>query len=318
MRSASEAGAYLRQLKLLLEYLAVSDANMEEGSLRVDANVSARPHGAAELGTKTEIKNMNSFSGVERALETEFQRHCALLDRGEPVVQQTMLWDALRSEVRLARSKEGSHDYRYFPEPDLPPLRLSPAWIDAERASLPELPAAKRARLQREYGLAQTDAEILTATRSLADYFEEVARAYGEGKAAANWIMGEVLAAVHNAAISIEDFSVMPRDLAGLLALIRDGTVSHSAAKRVFALMVQSGEGPKVIAEREGLFQIGDENQLRIWIREVFEENGDEGRRLLAGEKKLLGVLVGLVMKKSKGSADPRKVSQMIAEWKRG
>ena len=198
LRSASDAGAWLRQLKLLLEYIEVSDANMEEGSLRVDANVSARPRGATALGTKTEIKNMNSFSGVERALEAEFARQCALLDRGEPVTQQTMLWDPARGEVRPARAKEGSHDYRYFPEPDLPPLRLDAAWIASVRDQLPELPRERRARLREQFSLSAYDAEVLTASRHLADYFEQAARTHGDAKVAANWVMGEVLAALND------------------------------------------------------------------------------------------------------------------------
>ncbi len=220
MRSAAEAGAYLRELKLLLEYLDISDANMEEGSLRVDANVSARPLGSADFGTKTEIKNMNSFSGVERALEAEFARQCGLLGRSEVVEQQTMLWDATRNEVRPARSKEGSHDYRYFPEPDLPPLRLAPAWIDAQRARLPELPGAKRERFRREFSLSAYDAEVLTSNPRLADYFETTARAHGDAKAAANWTMGEVLATLHNTLTPIERFPISPAALADLLAMM--------------------------------------------------------------------------------------------------
>jgi aspartyl-tRNA(Asn)/glutamyl-tRNA(Gln) amidotransferase subunit B len=313
LRGAREAGAWLRELKLVLEYLAVSDANMEEGSLRVDANVSARPHGDTALGTKTEIKNMNSFSGVERALEAEFARQCHLLDRGEPVVQQTMLWDGARGDVRPARTKEESHDYRYFPEPDLPPLRLSPEWIASVRADLPELPVARRGRFQRALGLSAYDAQVLTATPRLADYFEDAARAHGDAKAAANWIMGEVLAYLNETGRVLDDLAATPHAVASLLDLVRDGTLSHSAAKRVFAVMVQSGEDPRAIAAREGLSQVGDAEQLRVWVDEVFARHPDESRRFLAGEKKLLGVLVGLVIRASGGRADPRKVNQLLA-----
>jgi aspartyl-tRNA(Asn)/glutamyl-tRNA(Gln) amidotransferase subunit B len=312
LRSAADAGTFLRQLKLTLEYLDVSDANMEEGSLRVDANVSARPRGAARFGTKTEIKNMNSFSGVERALETEFARQCARLDRGEPVMQQTMLWDAVRNEVRPARGKEESHDYRYFPEPDLPPLVLDPAWIASERERLPELPVARRARYRREFGLPAYDAEVLTASPSLADYFEGVVRAHGDAKTAANWVMGEVLAALNDAATTIDRFPVLPERLGALLDMVRSGSVSHSAAKKIFARMAVDGDSPNAIAEREGLRQISDDAQLVRWIDEVLAENAAESARFLAGEKKLLGVLVGLVMKRSGGRADPRKVSQLL------
>jgi len=314
MRSSADAVAYLTALKQILEYIDVSDVNMEEGSLRVDANVSARPHGATALGTKTEVKNMNSFSGVQRALEAEFERQCTLLERGERVHQQTMLWDGARNEVRPARSKEASHDYRYFPEPDLPPLVLDPQWIDAVRRELPELPRARRERFAREYGLAAADVGVLTSTPALADYFEAAAKAHGDAKAAANWVMGEVLAALHTSNESIQHFRVAPAPLARLLDLVRDGVVSHSAAKRVFAVMAETGEAPERVAEREGLVQVRDADELTRWVDEVLAEHPAEAGRFRAGEKKLLGVLVGLVMKKSKGRADPRRVNQLVSE----
>ena len=314
MRSSADAVAYLTALKQILEYIDVSDVNMEEGSLRVDANVSARPHGATALGTKTEVKNMNSFSGVQRALEAEFERQCTLLERGERVHQQTMLWDGARNEVRPARSKEASHDYRYFPEPDLPPLVLDPQWIDAVRRELPELPRARRERFAREYGLAGADVGVLTSTPALADYFEAAAKAHGDAKAAANWVMGEVLAALHTSNESIQHFRVAPAPLARLLDLVRDGVVSHSAAKRVFAVMAETGEAPERVAEREGLVQVRDADELTRWVDEVLAEHPAEASRFRAGEKKLLGVLVGLVMKKSKGRADPRRVNQLVSE----
>ena len=314
MRSSADAVAYLTALKQILEYIDVSDVNMEEGSLRVDANVSARPRGATALGTKTEVKNMNSFSGVQRALEAEFERQCSLLQRGERVHQQTMLWDGARSEVRPARSKEASHDYRYFPEPDLPPLVLDAQWIDAVRRELPELPRARRERFAREYGLAGADVGVLTSTAALADYFEAAAKAHGDAKAAANWVMGEVLATLNTTNESIQHFRVAPAPLARLLDLVRDGVVSHSAAKRVFAVMAETGEAPERVAEREGLVQVRDADELTRWVDEVLAEHPAEAGRFRAGEKKLLGVLVGLVMKKSKGRADPRRVNQLVSE----
>jgi aspartyl-tRNA(Asn)/glutamyl-tRNA(Gln) amidotransferase subunit B len=314
MRSAREAVAYLKVLKQLLEYIEVSDVNMEEGSLRVDANVSARRRGDSRLGTKTEVKNMNSFSGVERALEAEFARQCALLERGERVHQQTMLWDAVRGEVRPARTKEESHDYRYFPEPDLPPLVLSPEWIRMVREELPELPQAKQARFAAQYGLPSADIEVLTANAALADYFERVARHHADPKAAANWIMGEVLATLNASGTTITELRVRPEDLARLLDLVRDATVSHSAAKRIFARMVETGDRPDAIAEREGLLQVRDVDELARWVDEVLAEHPTEAQRFRSGEKKLLGVLVGLVMKKSKGRADPRRVNQLLSE----
>jgi aspartyl-tRNA(Asn)/glutamyl-tRNA(Gln) amidotransferase subunit B len=314
MRSAQEAAAYLRVLKQLLAYIDVSDVNMEEGSLRVDANVSARERGETRLGTKTEVKNMNSFSGVERALEAEFARQCALLERGEKVHQQTMLWDGARGEVRPARSKEESHDYRYFPEPDLPPLRLEREWIEEIGRSLPELPQARQKRFADEYALPAGDIEVLTSSAALADYFEGVARQSGDAKSAANWVMGEVLAAIKVAEQGIEDFSVRPADLARLIELVRGGVVSHSAAKRIFAVMIETGDAPAKIAEREGLVQVRDAGELERWVDEVLAENPREAERFRGGEKKLLGVLVGHVMKKSRGRADPRQVNQLLSE----
>ena len=313
LRSSAEVREYLHLLKEILEYSEVSDANMEEGSLRVDANVSARPIGDMALGVKVEIKNMNSFSGVERAIDAEFIRQCDLLDAGATIVQQTMLWDAERHEVRPARVKEASHDYRYFPEPDLPPLMLSAEWIETRRSALPELPAARRARLRSAYALTPYDAGVLTASRGLADYFEAVGQLHGDGKAAANWIMGEVMAYLNAAALSIDAFRITPVALAHLLDLVRAGTVSHSAAKKIFVIMIASDDPPAAIAEREGLTQISDDAALQSWVDEVWSEHPDESARLAAGEKKLLGVLVGLVMKRSKGRADPQKVNQLLS-----
>ncbi|HEY0971143.1 MAG TPA: Asp-tRNA(Asn)/Glu-tRNA(Gln) amidotransferase subunit GatB [Gemmatimonadales bacterium] len=314
MRSSAEAGAYLRVLKQILEYAEVSDVSMEEGSLRVDANVSARLRGESRLGTKTEVKNMNSFSGVERALEAEFARQCALLDHGEKVIQQTMLWDGAKGEVRPSRTKEGSHDYRYFPEPDLPPLILTRDWIERQRDSIPELPRTRRDRIVGEYGIPHGDAEVLTASRPLADYFEGVARQHGDAKTAANWVMGEVLAALNSTGQAPDHFSVRPADLAQLLNMVRDGVVSHSAAKRVFARMVETGDRPEQIAQREGLLQVGDTGQLDAWIDEAIGRHPAEWERFRAGERKLLGVLVGAVMKLSRGSADPKRVNQLLLE----
>ena len=315
MRSATEASAYLKVLKQILEYMAVSDVNMEEGSLRVDANVSARRRGETKLGTKTEIKNMNSFSGVERALEAEFARQCGVLAAGGTIEQQTMLWDGAAGVVRPARSKEGSHDYRYFPEPDLPPLVLSPDFLDRVKRTMPELPAARRDRFAKEYaGLTAYDLDVLTASPAVADYFEHVARPLEDGKTAANWVMGEVLAAVNATGGEIAHFSVRPADLASLLQLIKQGTVSHTAAKQIFASMVATGDPPLRIAERDGLLKVSDDAQLVAWVDEVFAEHPAEAQRFKSGEKKLQGVLIGFVMKKSGGRADPKRLNQLLAE----
>ena len=314
LRSAADAGRYLRALKQVMEALAVSDVNMEEGSLRVDANVSARIRGVAALGTKTEVKNLNSFSNVERALSAEFARQCGVLDRGDRVVQQTMLWDAARGEVRPARSKEESHDYRYFPEPDLLPLVVTSAWVAGIGDALPELPDARRARYAASYGLAPGDIEALVDKPRVAAYFESVAAAHRDAKAAANWVLGEVLAELNARGTSIDDFRVRPAGLAGLLDLVADGTISGSAAKSVLADMIQLGESATVTAHRLGVTQVRDDAGLNTWIDEVLAENPAEAGRYLAGERKLQGPLVGLVMKKSQGRADPKRVNQLLLE----
>jgi aspartyl-tRNA(Asn)/glutamyl-tRNA(Gln) amidotransferase subunit B len=314
MRGSEEADAYLHALKQILEYIGVSDVSMEKGSLRVDANVSSRERGESELGTKTEVKNMNSFSGVVRALDVEFARQCSVLAAGGRVEQQTMLWDANTGEVRPARSKEGSDDYRYFPEPDLPPLIIPLDRIDRIRDALPELPAARRARYRREHsGLSEADVNVLTASVGLSDYFEQVARQTNDPKTSANWMLGEVLAALNDTGQTIEHFTVRPADLAELMTMVRDGVVSHSAAKRVFAVMVSTGDRPQPIAEREGLLKVTDDAALQRWIDEVLIEHPAEAERFRGGERRLQGVLVGYVMKTSNGSADPKRVNQLLA-----
>ena len=314
LRSAADAGLYLRALKQIIEYTEVSDASMEEGSLRVDVNVSARPVGQVEFGTRTEIKNLNSFSGVERAIEIEFARQCGVLRAGGVIEQRTMLWDGHKGEVRPARAKEGSHDYRYFPEPDLPPLVLDAAWIQEQRDTIVELPAAKRARFLSQYGLSHHDVDQLTATVVLADRFEQVAKAGSDAKRAANWMLGTVLAAVNVRGGDVTSHPVSPQRLGALIRLEVEGAVSNTAAKQIFALLETEDAEPRVLAEREGLLQVSDDSALMQWIDDVLAELPDEAARFLAGEKKLQGVLVGAVMKKSKGSADPKKVNQLLGQ----
>ncbi len=312
MRTSREAGAYLRTLRQILQYLAVSDVSMEEGSLRVDANVSARVKGDSELGTKTEMKNMNSFSGVERALEFEFARQCELLERGARVSQQTLLWDAARGEARVSRTKEGSHDYRYFPEPDLGHLVLDAAWLQRIEAEMPELPSDRKARFVSDFGLEAGEVEQLTADPGLGEYFEAVARATADGKSAANWVMGEVRALINANNAAIDALVVRPADLAQLILMVRDGLVSHAAAKRVFALMAETGKPAAQVAHEHGLLLVGDDASLAGWIDEVLVEHPNEARRYFAGERKLQGVIVGFVMKKSAGKADPKRVNQLL------
>ncbi len=313
LRSGADAGAYLRRLKQVLEYTDVSDANMEEGSLRVDVNISVRPRGSTTLGTRTEIKNLNSFSGVERSVEVEFARQCALVDAGGTVLQQTMLWDGVRGQIRPARSKEGSHDYRYFPEPDLPPLRLEPSWIAAQRAALPELPEAKRARFHTQYGIATADVEQLSSTQELADTFEAVARESGDARRAANWITGPLLASVNASGRALRDHPVTSQRLGELIKLEASGKISNTAARQLFTQMETDPGDALALATRDGLLQVSDDSALVAWIDEVFAESPAEAARFIAGEKKLQGVLVGQVMKKSKGAADPKKVNQLLS-----
>lgn len=314
MRSAAEAGAYLHAIKQLLEYSGVSDVSMEQGSLRVDANVSARLHGEKTLGTKTEVKNVNSFSAVERALDSEFERQCALIDTGGKVEQQTMLWDASRGTVRPARSKEESHDYRYFPDPDLPALLLDSEYIERLRRSMPELPDVLRTRFTTHFKLTEAELDAVTSSPRLAAYYEGVARASGDPKAAANWVMGEVSAALNEPGVTIERFPVHTEQLAQLIEMVRDGKLSHTAAKTVFATMRATGKPAGVVAAGSGLLQVGDDAQLNEWIDEVLAELPAEAARFRAGEKKLTGVIVGAVMKKSQGRADPKKVNKLLTE----
>jgi aspartyl-tRNA(Asn)/glutamyl-tRNA(Gln) amidotransferase subunit B len=313
IRSGADAGRYLRALKQILEYTDVSDANMEEGSLRVDVNISARPRGASTLGTKTEIKNLNTFSGVERAIDIEFARHCAVLSRNEAIVQQTMLWDGARNEIRPARVKEGSHDYRYFPDPDLPPLMLDAAFIETQRRALPELPQARRDRLVAAHALGNADAEQITATREMAMLFEAVAHECADPRRAANWLLGALTASMNANGFTATTYPVSPRTLGALIRLEISGVLSNAAARQLLPLLeADPSLDPLELAKREGLLKISDDDALVAWIDQALREHPDEAQRFLAGERKLQGVLVGAVMKLSGGSADPRKVNQLL------
>ncbi|HEX6940171.1 MAG TPA: Asp-tRNA(Asn)/Glu-tRNA(Gln) amidotransferase subunit GatB [Longimicrobiales bacterium] len=312
LTSPAHARAFLTRLKQVLEYLEVSDCDMEKGSLRVDANVSVRPAGSDRLGTKTEVKNMNSFANVERALNYEIERQSRVLESGGAVEHQTLLWDAARGEARPMRSKEESHDYRYFPEPDLPPLVLERDAIEAIRAGLPELPDARERRFREQYGLPAYDAGVLTATREVADYFEAVARAAGDAKAASNWIMTEVLAWSNQRQCTIADFPVAPEHLAQLIGLVADGTVSSSLGRQVFARMTETRKPPAVIVEEEGLAQVRDTGRLEAWADEVVAAHPAEVERYRAGEQKLIGFFMGQLMRKSGGKADPRQATEIL------
>ena len=315
LRSPEEAAAYLRALRAILIYLRVCDGNMEEGSMRCDANVSLRPRGVAELGTKIEIKNLNSFRNVQHALEYEVVRQARALDAGERLVQETRLWDPDRARTVSMRTKEFAHDYRYFPEPDLPPLHVEPRWIDELSQGLPELPAARRARFALAYGLSAYDAELLTQGRGLADYFEEATRAHGKPKIVANWILNELLRELpgdDDAAVAASP--VPPGHLVGLLALIDDGSISGRIAKDVFEKMYRSGEAADTIVRREGLTQVADAGALAAVVDEVLAANPKVVADLLAGKKAAHGFLVGQVMKSTGGRANPAVVNALLGE----
>jgi len=310
-RSPREARAYLLTLKQVLEYAGISDCDMEKGSLRVDANVSVRHVGETVLGTKTEVKNINSFAYVEKALTVERDRQVSLLESGGVIVQQTMLFDSKSNEVRPQRMKEESHDYRYFPDPDLPPLVLSPEFIAEQQTQLPELPARKRERFVAEYALGVSDAAVLTAERAVADYYEQVARAGAEPKAAANWVMTEVLG---DAKDHGDQLRVPAGALAQLIALVKGGTLSHQAAKRVFGEVAERGGDPRTVAEALGLIQVGDTGVLAGWVNDVLGAHGAEVGRYRQGETKLIQFFVGQVMKASRGKADPKLTQRLLEE----
>ncbi len=310
LRSPAEARAYLVALKQVLRWLGVSDCNMEEGSLRVDANLSIRRPGDP-LGTRTEVKNMNSFSGVERALTVERERQVALVESGGKVEQRTMTFDAAKGEVRAMRSKEESHDYRYFPEPDLPPLVLKKEWLQAERESLPELPAARRHRFAKEYGITVGEAAVVVSTAAVADHFERLAAVLGKdaGKEAWNWEANDVL--THSDGESVPE-TLTPERIAEVVTLARGGTVSRQAAKKVLAEMLGSSEPAAAIAQRLGLVQVQDTSAIDGWVAETLAAHPDEVARYRAGEAKLMGFFTGQVMKRSKGKADPKAVGAAL------
>jgi len=315
LRSSEEAAAYLRALRAILIYLGVCDGNMEEGSLRCDANISLRPKGSPELGTKVEIKNMNSFKNVQHALDYEIKRQARALESGERIVQETRLWDPDRGHTVSMRSKEYAHDYRYFPEPDLPPLQIEPRWVDEIRASLPELPAARRRRFALQYELSAYDADLLAQGRGLADYFEEAVREYPRPKVVANWVLNELLREVPGEDDrAVAACPIPPRNLAGLLRLIEDGTISGKIAKDVFEKMLRSGEPAEAIVSREGLRQVADAGVLASVVDQVLAAHPKVVDDWKGGKKAAMGFLVGQVMKATEGRANPALVNGLLTE----
>jgi aspartyl-tRNA(Asn)/glutamyl-tRNA(Gln) amidotransferase subunit B len=312
MRSAREAVAYLKKVHTLVRYLGICDGNMQEGSFRCDANVSVRPRGQAELGTKAEVKNLNSFRFLKLALDYEIARQIALIEGGGRVTQETRLYDADTGETVGMRSKEHAHDYRYFPEPDLLPLRIGDAWRERVKAEMPELPASRRARFASSYGLREYDAQVLTQTRAMSDYFERAARASGDPRAAANWVMGDLAAALKAEGREIAESPVAAGQLGELVALVAKGDISGKMAKEIFARMFASGESAGAIVEREGLRQISDSGALEAILEQVLAANPKQVEQYRAGKAQVLGFLVGQVMKASRGQANPGSVNELL------
>lgn len=312
MRRPEEAGAFLESLRRIIRYLGVSDGDMSRGSLRCDANVSVRSDRAATPGTKTEIKNLNSIKAVEKAIGAEARRQAEILDAGGEVEPVTLLWDEAAQTVRAMRSKEYAHDYRYFPEPDLPPLAVHPERRERLRAALPELPFARRDRFVSRYGLSEGDAAVLAGSRPLADWFEELAAAAGDAKAAADWTRGEVMHALHERGGPIERFPVAPAALAELIALVKDGTVSSSAAKRAFARMLESGKRARVVVEEEALAQISDRDAVAAFVERVIAEHPEQAASFRSGREPVGEFLLGQVMRMSGGKANPSLARELL------
>jgi len=314
IRCAEEAKAYLEMLKAILEYIDVSDVKMEQGSLRCDANISIRPVGSKEFGTKTEIKNLNSFRAVQRAIEYEIERQIDVLEEGGRIVQETRTWDENKGITLSLRSKEEAHDYRYFPDPDLTPLVISREWVEEIRASLPELPAAKKKRLIEEHGLPEYDAGVITSSRALAEFYDETVAKYSDAKKVSNWIMVELMKLLNAHAMEINEAKITPDSLVKLLQLIDKGTISGKIGKQVFEEMFENGKDPEVIVKEKGLVQISDEGQIAAIIDEVIANNPKSAEDFKAGKEKAIGFLVGQVMKATKGKANPGLVNKLLRE----
>lgn len=311
-RTSWEAYDYVQYLRKTLIYIGVCDGNMEEGSLRCDANVSVRPYGQEKLGTKTEIKNLNSFKFLQKALDYEIARQSSLIKEGGRVVQETRLWNDREGRTYVMRSKEQAHDYRYFPEPDLPPLTISSAWLTEIEKQLPELPEARRERFQKDYSLTMDESMMLTQSRQMADYYEEVVNSSNNAKASANWVLSELLRELKNTNLDISQCPVKASDLGLLIKLIDDNTISGKIAKDVFEKMFQSGKSPKVLVEELGLTQITDLSQIQAIAEKVINDNPKQLEQYCKGKESLIGFFVGQVMKLSAGKANPQMVNDIL------
>lgn len=314
LRSPEEAKAYLEKLKSVIQYTGISDVKMEEGSLRCDANVSIMPAGSKEFGTRSEIKNMNSFKAVQRGLAYEVERQKEVLEAGGIVVQETRRWDEHKGITYAMRSKEEAHDYRYFPDPDLVPVMVEPDWVEEIRQSLPEMPDARRKRYISEWGLSEYDAEVITASKAMADFFEATLEEYHDAKAVANSLMGEILKHLNAQGIEIHETKLTPLHLAELLKLQAEGTISGKIAKTVFEEMFVSGKKPAEIVKEQGLVQISDEDAIAAIVAQVIADNPKSVEDFKAGTEKAIGFLVGQVMKISKGRANPEMANRLLRE----
>jgi aspartyl-tRNA(Asn)/glutamyl-tRNA(Gln) amidotransferase subunit B len=312
IRSPEEAGVFLRKLRNILRYLGVCDGNMEQGSLRCDANVSVRPRGATELGVKTELKNMNSFRFVEHALAYEIQRQIDVLDDGGKVVQETRLWDEAKNATMSMRGKEEAHDYRYFPDPDLVPVEVDAFWVDEIRGTLPELPGPKEDRFVNDYGLPREDARILTDTVQLADYFEQAVVRFPQPRKVANWILTELLRERKRDDADADPYAVTPENLAGMLALIEEGEISGKIGKQVLQQMIRTGKDPQTVVKEKGLVQIQDTSELDRVIDEVLTAHPAEVEAFRGGKQKVIGFLMGQVMKQTRGKANPQLAQEIM------
>jgi aspartyl-tRNA(Asn)/glutamyl-tRNA(Gln) amidotransferase subunit B len=312
IRTPKQAALYLEKIRQLVRYLGISDGNMSEGSLRCDANISIRPSGSKTLGTKTELKNMNSISGVEKALAFEIKRQIEAVKGGGEVHQQTLLWDENRSMAKPMRSKEHAHDYRYFPDPDLLPLVVEAKWRKHIESDLPELPWIRRHRFIEQYQLPEYDADVLTSEREMADYFEAVAGKVKSAKSASNWVMGEVMRVLNERKRSISDFPIQPKRLAELLNFTEDGTISGNVAKRIFDEMLENDQTPAQIVKEKSLEQISDTGELEKLVGEFIQKHPEEAERYRNGEQKLMGFFVGQIMRATKGKANPQIVNELI------
>ena len=314
IRSGLEAAEYAQELRRIVRYLGVSDGNMQEGSLRCDVNISVRPVGQKEFGTKVEIKNMNSFSAIQKAIDYEIERQIAALEAGQSLIQETRLWEEGSQRTISMRSKEGSSDYHYFPEPDLPPIQVSAEQLKQWKSELPELPAQKRHRYETDLGLSAYDTRVLTDDRTVAEYFEATVAAGADTKQAANWLMGDITAYLKNEKLAINDIPLKPAELAELIALIGDNTISGKIAKDILPELLTKGGSPKQLVEKKGLIQISDTGELEAIIDEVIASHPQEVEKFKAGKTKLKGFFVGQVMKKTQGRADPQLTNKLISQ----